>query len=195
MLQIMTGPNMAGKSTLLRQTALISLLAQVGSFVPADRAVLGLADQIFARVGARDDLFRGRSTFMVEMLETAEILRTATPRSLVIMDEVGRGTTVSDGLAIAFGTIAHLQRVNRCRTLFATHFHELADMLDFDADSSLAGSAFPGVAFFCTDIQEAEVRFLHIHFAQLLRPLHRTASSHTPIACGQASVEIATVSR
>lgn len=165
-LQIITGPNMGGKSTLLRQTALISLLAQTGSFVPADRAVLGLADQIFARVGARDDLFRGRSTFMVEMLETAEILRSATPRSLVIMDEVGRGTTVSDGLAIAFGTLAHLQRVNKCRTLFATHFHELADILGFDAVSSLAGPAFPGIAFFCTDVQEAEVSSSPSHFVQ-----------------------------
>jgi DNA mismatch repair ATPase MutS len=156
---IITGPNMAGKSTLLRQTALIALLAQVGSFVPADSARLGIADQLFARVGAKDDLFRDRSTFMVEMLETAEILRRATSRSLVIMDEVGRGTTVQDGLAIAFGTIAHLHGVNHCRTLFATHFHELADMLGYAEDGRRQEETFAGIDFFCTDIQETEVCF------------------------------------
>jgi DNA mismatch repair ATPase MutS len=156
-LHIITGPNMAGKSTLLRQTALIALLAQVGSFVPADSARLGIADQLFARVGAKDDLFRDRSTFMVEMLETAEILRRATPKSLVIMDEVGRGTTVQDGIAIAFSTIVHLLHTNQCRTLFATHFHELADMLGFTEDSKASDTTFAGVDFFCTDVQEAEV--------------------------------------
>ncbi|KAF9499857.1 hypothetical protein BDN71DRAFT_1480497 [Pleurotus eryngii] len=155
-LHIITGPNMAGKSTLLRQTALIAILAQTGSFVPADSATIGLVDQLFSRVGAKDDLFHGRSTFMVEMMETAEILRKATPRSLVIMDEVGRGTTVKDGLAIAFATIHHLLTVNRCRALFATHFHELADMLGYTGQQeNPAGSGvFKDVTFFHSDVQD-----------------------------------------
>ncbi|KZT58414.1 hypothetical protein CALCODRAFT_238116 [Calocera cornea HHB12733] len=140
-LHVITGPNMAGKSTLLRQTALIAILAQTGSYVPADRAEIGIVDKVFSRVGAKDDLFRDRSTFMVEMLETAEILRSATWRSLVIMDEVGRGTTVADGLAIAFATVNHLYHVNRCRTLFATHFHELADMLGYVDPPSTSAAA------------------------------------------------------
>jgi len=107
-LHVITGPNMSGKSSLLRQTALITILAQVGSFVPADRAEVGLVDKVFSRVGGKDDLYRDRSTFMVEMLESAEILRRATSRSLVIMDEVGRGTTIKDGIAIAFASIHHL---------------------------------------------------------------------------------------
>ncbi|KAF7437022.1 DNA mismatch repair ATPase msh1 [Pleurotus ostreatus] len=155
-LHIITGPNMAGKSTLLRQTALIAILAQTGSFVPADSATIGLVDQLFSRVGAKDDLFHGRSTFMVEMMETAEILRKATPRSLVIMDEVGRGTTVKDGLAIAFATIHHLLTVNRCRALFATHFHELADMVGYtEQQENPAGSGvFKDVTFFHSDVQD-----------------------------------------
>ncbi|KZT74786.1 hypothetical protein DAEQUDRAFT_742256 [Daedalea quercina L-15889] len=154
-LHVITGPNMAGKSTFLRQTALIAILAQSGSFVPADAAHIGIVDRVFSRVGAKDDLFRDRSTFMVEMLETSEILRRATPRSLVIMDEVGRGTTVDDGLAIAFAAVHHLLSVNRCRALFATHFHELADMLDYSEDNRGQGS-FEAVSFFCTDVDETE---------------------------------------
>ncbi|KAF9068002.1 muts domain V-domain-containing protein [Rhodocollybia butyracea] len=153
---VITGPNMAGKSTLLRQTALIAILAQSGSFVPADAATLGIADKLFSRVGAKDDLFHDRSTFMVEMLETAEILRRATPRSLVIMDEVGRGTTVKDGIALAFATIHHLVTVNRCRTLFATHFHELSDMLGYTESSFFGQGIFETVAFHCTSVDEIE---------------------------------------
>jgi DNA mismatch repair protein MutS len=116
---------MAGKSTFLRQNALIAVLAQTGSFVPAKRAHLGVVDRLFSRVGAADDLARGRSTFMVEMVETAAILNQAGERSLVILDEIGRGTATFDGLSIAWATIEHLHEVNRCRALFATHFHEL----------------------------------------------------------------------
>jgi DNA mismatch repair protein MutS len=124
-LWLITGPNMAGKSTFLRQNALIALLAQIGSFVPAARAKLGIVDRLFSRVGAADDLARGRSTFMVEMVETAAILNQASERSLVILDEIGRGTATFDGLSIAWAAIEHLHEANRCRTLFATHYHEL----------------------------------------------------------------------
>jgi DNA mismatch repair protein MutS len=122
---LLTGPNMAGKSTFLRQNALIALLAQIGSYVPATRARIGIVDRLFSRVGAADDLARGRSTFMVEMVETAGILNQATERSLVILDEIGRGTATFDGLSIAWAAIEHLHESNRCRTLFATHYHEL----------------------------------------------------------------------
>ena len=122
---LLTGPNMAGKSTFLRQNALIAILAQMGSFVPARRARIGVVDRLFSRVGAADDLARGRSTFMVEMVETAAILNQAGERSLVILDEIGRGTATFDGLSIAWATIEHLHAANRCRALFATHFHEL----------------------------------------------------------------------
>ena len=121
----MTGPNMAGKSTYLRQNAVIALLAQIGSFVPAEKAHIGIVDRLFSRVGAADDLARGRSTFMVEMVETAAILNQATERSFVILDEIGRGTATFDGLSIAWAAIEHLHEVNRCRALFATHYHEL----------------------------------------------------------------------
>jgi DNA mismatch repair protein MutS len=124
-LLLLTGPNMAGKSTYLRQNALIAILAQMGSFVPAAEAHIGTIDKLFSRVGAADDLARGRSTFMVEMLETAAILNQATTRSFVILDEIGRGTATFDGLSIAWATLEHLHEVNRCRCLFATHFHEL----------------------------------------------------------------------
>jgi DNA mismatch repair protein MutS len=124
-LWLITGPNMAGKSTFLRQNALIALLAQIGSFVPAVRARIGIVDRLFSRVGAADDLARGRSTFMVEMVETAAILNQASERSLVILDEIGRGTATFDGLSIAWAAIEHLHEANRCRTLFATHYHEL----------------------------------------------------------------------
>jgi DNA mismatch repair protein MutS len=122
---LVTGPNMAGKSTFLRQNALIAILAQMGAYVPARRAHIGVVDRLFSRVGAADDLARGRSTFMVEMVETAAILHQAGNRSLVILDEIGRGTATFDGLSIAWATLEHLHEHNRCRTLFATHFHEL----------------------------------------------------------------------
>jgi DNA mismatch repair protein MutS len=122
---LITGPNMAGKSTFLRQNALIAVLAQTGSFVPAKAAHIGVVDRLFSRVGAADDLARGHSTFMVEMVETAAILNQAGERALVILDEIGRGTATFDGLSIAWATIEHLHENNRCRALFATHFHEM----------------------------------------------------------------------
>jgi DNA mismatch repair protein MutS len=127
-LQILTGPNMAGKSTYIRQVALITVMAQIGAFVPAEQAVIGLADRIFCRVGASDDLSRGQSTFMVEMNETSLILNHATDRSLVILDEIGRGTATFDGLSIAWAVAEHLHDQIACRTLFATHYHELTDL-------------------------------------------------------------------
>jgi DNA mismatch repair protein MutS len=127
-LWLITGPNMAGKSTFLRQNALIAVMAQMGSFVPAERAALGVVDRLFSRVGAADDLARGRSTFMVEMVETAAILAQAGPRSLVILDEIGRGTATFDGLSIAWAVVEHLHAVNACRALFATHYHELTHL-------------------------------------------------------------------
>ena len=125
---LLTGPNMAGKSTFLRQNALIAVMAQAGSYVPASSAHIGVVDHLFSRVGASDDLARGRSTFMVEMVETAAILNRATDRSLVILDEIGRGTATYDGLSIAWATLEHLHEVNRARTLFATHYHELTGL-------------------------------------------------------------------
>ena len=125
---LLTGPNMAGKSTFLRQNALIALLAQVGSYVPADNAHIGLVSQLFSRVGASDDLARGRSTFMVEMVETAAILNQADDRALVILDEIGRGTATYDGLSIAWATLEHLHESNKSRALFATHYHELTQL-------------------------------------------------------------------
>jgi DNA mismatch repair protein MutS len=122
---LVTGPNMAGKSTFLRQNALIAILAQIGAFVPASAAKIGIVDRLFSRVGAADDLARGRSTFMVEMVETAAILNQAGPRSFVILDEIGRGTATFDGLSIAWAALEHLHEVNCCRALFATHYHEL----------------------------------------------------------------------
>src|SRR5207244_3033696 len=127
-LLILTGPNMAGKSTAMRQVALIAVLAQSGSFVPAARARIGLVDRLFTRVGAADDLARGQSTFMVEMAECARILHQATPRSLLLLDEVGRGTSTFDGLAIAWAVAEHIHDVLKARTLFATHYHELCDL-------------------------------------------------------------------
>jgi DNA mismatch repair protein MutS len=127
-LWLLTGPNMAGKSTFLRQNALIAIMAQMGSFVPAESATIGLIDRLFSRVGASDDLARGHSTFMVEMVETAAILNQATSRSLVILDEIGRGTATFDGLSIAWACVEHLHDVNACRSLFATHYHELTSL-------------------------------------------------------------------
>ena len=131
---LVTGPNMAGKSTFLRQNAHFVILAQAGLFVPAKKAEIGIVDKLFSRVGASDDLARGQSTFMVEMVETAVILNQATPKSLVILDEIGRGTSTYDGLSIAHATLEHLHNVNRCRGLFATHYHELTILEDTLAD-------------------------------------------------------------
>jgi DNA mismatch repair protein MutS len=125
---IVTGPNMAGKSTYLRQAALITLLAQIGSFVPAAEARIGVVDRIFTRVGASDNLVRGESTFMVEMIETANILNTATERSLLVLDEIGRGTSTFDGISIAWSVAEHIHDHIRAKTLFATHYHELTEL-------------------------------------------------------------------
>jgi DNA mismatch repair protein MutS len=126
---IITGPNMAGKSTFIRQVALLVLLAQTGSYLPAQSASIGLVDRIFTRVGASDDLARGQSTFMVEMNETANILNNATPRSLIVLDEIGRGTSTFDGISIAWAVAEHLHNVVGAKTLFATHYHELTDLI------------------------------------------------------------------
>ena len=128
MMLIVTGPNMGGKSTFMRQTALICLLAASGSYVPASHAEIGPIDQIFTRIGASDNLAKGQSTFMVEMVETAEILKNATSQSLVLMDEIGRGTSTFDGMAIAWAVATHLASVNRSATLFATHYFELTEL-------------------------------------------------------------------
>jgi DNA mismatch repair protein MutS len=154
---LLTGPNMAGKSTYLRQNALIALLAQAGSFVPADKARIGLVSQIFSRVGAADDLARGRSTFMVEMVETAAILNQADDRALVILDEIGRGTATYDGLSIAWATLEHLHDVNRCRALFATHYHEmteLAERLDRAANATVAVKEWEGEVIFLHEVRK-----------------------------------------
>ena len=130
LIAVITGPNMGGKSTYLRQAALIAILAQMGSFVPAESAVLPVIDRVFTRIGASDSLARGRSTFMVEMTETAVILNTATPDSLIVLDEIGRGTATYDGLALAWSVIEHIHEKIRARTLFATHYHELTELAD-----------------------------------------------------------------
>jgi DNA mismatch repair protein MutS len=127
-LALITGPNMAGKSTYIRQVALTVLLAQVGSYVPAKSATVGIADRLFTRIGASDELHRGQSTFMVEMTETANILNNATDRSVVILDEIGRGTSTLDGLSLAWAIAEHIASEVKCRALFATHYHELTDL-------------------------------------------------------------------
>src|SRR6202012_2919591 len=127
---LITGPNMGGKSTYLRQAALLVVMAQSGCFVPAERARLGVVDRIFTRIGASDNLARGRSTFMVEMTETAAILNTATARSLILLDEIGRGPATYDGLAIAWAAIEYIHQRTRAKTLFATHYHELTELAD-----------------------------------------------------------------
>jgi DNA mismatch repair ATPase MutS len=161
---LITGPNMAGKSTFLRQNALITILAQIGCYVPADYAELGIVDAIFSRVGSADNLYQDQSTFMVEMLETAAILRQATPRSFVIMDEVGRGTTPEDGTAVAFAALHHLVTVNKCRALFATHFHGIADLVAERGMRVGDGGPDGTVDTYCTDVEEDEQGgFVYVH--------------------------------
>jgi DNA mismatch repair protein MutS len=150
---LLTGPNMAGKSTFLRQNALIALHAQAGSHVPAAQARIGLVSQLFSRVGASDDLARGRSTFMVEMVETAAILNQADDRALVILDEIGRGTATFDGLSIAWATLEHLHEVNKCRALFATHYHELTELAE----------RFSGVRNLNVAVREWEDEVIFLH--------------------------------
>jgi DNA mismatch repair protein MutS len=152
-LWILTGPNMAGKSTFLRQTALIVLMAQMGSFVPASRAIIGVADRIYSRVGASDNLAKGQSTFMTEMIETASILNQSTEKSLVILDEVGRGTSTYDGMAIAWSVVEYLHNINGCRALFATHYHELTDL-----DKSL-----PHLSCYTMKVKEWDDKIIFTH--------------------------------
>ncbi len=152
-IHLITGPNMAGKSTYIRQVALITIMAQVGCFVPADRATIGIADRVFARVGASDELSRGQSTFMVEMVETARILNTATKQSLVILDEVGRGTSTYDGLSLAWAIVEHLHDTTEPRTLFATHDHELIDL----------HRSLPGVRNLNVAVKEWEENIIFLH--------------------------------
>jgi DNA mismatch repair ATPase MutS len=160
-LWLITGPNMAGKSTFLRQNALITILAQIGCYVPATFAELGIVDAIFSRVGSADNLYRDQSTFMVEMLETAQILKQATPRSFVIMDEIGRGTTPEDGTAVSYACLHHLVTVNQCRTLFATHFHGVAELA---SAAGLCASDNGPVHFYCTDVEEDDKGgFVYVH--------------------------------
>ncbi|HLI10118.1 MAG TPA: DNA mismatch repair protein MutS [Alphaproteobacteria bacterium] len=170
-LWLVTGPNMAGKSTFLRQNALIAILAQIGSYVPAEAAHIGVIDRLFSRVGAADDLARGRSTFMVEMVETAAILNQAGERSLVILDEIGRGTATFDGLSIAWAALEHLHAVNRCRALFATHYHELTTLaakLDALACYTMRVKEWQGDVVFLHEVAPgAADRSYGIHVARL----------------------------
>jgi DNA mismatch repair protein MutS len=151
-IHIVTGPNMGGKSTFLRQNALLAIMAQMGSFVPADLMRFPIADRIFTRIGASDNLTRGRSTFMVEMTETALILNSATPRSLIVLDEIGRGTATFDGLSIAWAVIEHIQSRIQAKTLFATHYHELTELADL----------LPGIRNFHVQVREAENRIVFL---------------------------------
>ncbi|TLN14034.1 DNA mismatch repair protein MutS, partial [bacterium] len=185
LVRIITGPNMSGKSTFLRQAALIVLMAQIGSFVPAASAHIGLVDRIFTRIGAQDEIHAGQSTFMVEMIEAANILNHASPRSLLILDEIGRGTSTYDGVSIAWAVVEYIHNHPglRARTLFATHYHELTQLSDL----------LPGVRNYNVAVSEAggQVVFLHkivpggadrsygIHVAQLAglpRPVIQRAS-------------------
>jgi DNA mismatch repair protein MutS len=197
---LVTGPNMAGKSTFLRQNALIAILAQMGAFVPAESAHIGVVDRLFSRVGASDDLARGRSTFMVEMVETAAILNRATDRSLVILDEIGRGTATFDGLAIAWAAVEHLHAVNRSRALFATHYHEmtaLAERLDSVACVTMRVSEWKDSIMFLHEVARGSAdRSYGIHVAKLaglppaviaranevLRALEEGREGHKPLA-------------
>lgn len=169
-LWLITGPNMAGKSTFLRQNALITILAQIGCYVPASYAEIGIVDAIFSRVGSADNLYRDQSTFMVEMLETAQILKQATQRSFVIMDEIGRGTTPEEGLAVSFACLHHLVTVNQCRTLFATHFHAVADLAA--AEGLCADHGNGSVQMYCTDVEE-DGRGAFVYNHKLRRGINR----------------------
>ena len=153
--RIITGPNMSGKSTFLRQVALIVLMAQIGSYVPASSAEIGLVDRIFTRIGAQDEIHAGQSTFMVEMIETANILNNATRRSLLILDEIGRGTSTYDGLSIAWAVVEfiHNHPKLRARTLFATHYHELTQLSDL----------LPGIRNYNVAVSEADGRVVFLH--------------------------------
>jgi DNA mismatch repair protein MutS len=166
-----TGPNMAGKSTFLRQNALFAIMAQAGFYVPARRAQIGLVDRVFSRVGAADDLGRGRSTFMAEMIETAAILNQAGPRALVILDEIGRGTSTFDGLAIAWAVAEHLYKINQCRALFATHYHELTSLtatLSGAGNLSLRAREWEGDLIFLHEVVKgAADRSYGVHVARL----------------------------
>ena len=199
-LWLITGPNMAGKSTFLRQNALIAILAQMGSYVPAESAHIGAVDRLFSRVGAADDLARGRSTFMVEMVETAAILNQAGPRSLVILDEIGRGTATFDGLAIAWAVVEHLQGVNGSRALFATHYHELVALCERLDDVACATmrvkewkdnviflhEVAPGAADRSYGIQVAKLAGLPkaviLRATEVLRALEEGREGHKPLA-------------
>jgi DNA mismatch repair protein MutS len=199
-LWMVTGPNMAGKSTFLRQNALIAILAQMGSFVPAGEAHIGVVDRLFSRVGAADDLARGRSTFMVEMVETAAILNQANERSLVILDEIGRGTATFDGLAIAWAAVEHLNHINKARALFATHYHELtmlAERLDDVACATMRVKEWkdnivflhevaPGAADRSYGIQVAKLAGLPkaviARALEVLRALEEGREGHKPLA-------------
>jgi len=154
-IRIITGPNMSGKSTLIRQVALVVLMAQMGSFVPAHSARIGLIDRIFTRIGARDEIHAGQSTFMVEMVETANILHHATPRSLLILDEIGRGTSTYDGVSIAWAVVEYVHNHPglRAKTLFATHYHELTQLADL----------LPGVRNYNVAVSEAEGKVVFLH--------------------------------
>ncbi len=199
-LWLVTGPNMAGKSTFLRQNALIAILAQMGSFVPADSAHIGIVDRLFSRVGAGDDLAAGRSTFMVEMVETAAILNQATAKSLVILDEIGRGTATYDGLAIAWAAAEHLHETNRSRALFATHYHEmvaLSERLDAMACVTMKVREWNDTIVFLHEVTPgAADRSYGIHVAKLaglpdrvvaraeevLKALEEGREGHQPLA-------------
>ena len=150
---LITGPNMSGKSTFIRQVALVTLLAHVGSFVPAKAATVGLTDRIFTRVGASDELTRGQSTFMVEMTEAANILNNATSRSLVVLDEVGRGTSTFDGVSLAWAITEHLHDAVGCRALFATHYHELSQL----------AAKLPRLRNYTVQVQELEREVVFLH--------------------------------
>lgn len=168
---LLTGPNMAGKSTFLRQNALIAIMAQIGCYVPATEAEIGIVDRLFSRVGAADDLARGRSTFMVEMVETAAILNQAGPRALVILDEIGRGTATFDGLSIAWAVVEHLHDKNKCRALFATHYHELTALnarLDDLSCYSMRVREWEGDVIFLHEVAAGSAdRSYGIHVARL----------------------------
>ena len=170
-LLLLTGPNMAGKSTYLRQNALIAVLAQSGCYVPAAKAEIGIVDRLFSRVGAADDLARGQSTFMVEMVETAAILNQAGPASLVILDEIGRGTSTFDGLSIAWATVEHMHEINKCRTMFATHYHELtglSERLGKGTNITMRVAEYQGdVVFLHEVVAGAADRSYGIHVAKL----------------------------